>query len=163
MFGYVTQTTREQQLEDEVYEMRRREQERQDQERREYEQQRREQREAAYWRERQAASWPEALRKQARLFLEEACQYGPDDEPDTLFGPGAKACEKALDIWVEEEASAAEQIKALEAQIAALQNGVRMRVADRLEAAAPSGVTRYGWEHVADALRTEDPTSWLQW
>lgn len=119
---------------------------------------------------RSASSWPEALRKQITLFSQELNAtmwgkplYGPNATmpDDDFFGPGIEACERALALWKEVEATRQEQIKTLEFQIAAIREGVKLEVADRLEA---EGVDKpMGWISVADAIRDEDPERWLDW
>lgn len=150
-------------LQDEIDRLRADEERRRDEEYRERQERNREREQRFYEQYRTASTWPESLRKQAGLFRAEANQY-PTDDPefrDELFGPGAEACERALVIWKEVEPSKREQIEALEAQIEALKEGIKLEVADRLESEAEG--KPLGWKSVAGAIRDEDPSDWLNW
>jgi len=135
------------------------EQRRLDEERQSREDRRREFDEQIKLEERTATSWPEALGKQATLFRREAAQWITDGDPDNLFGPGAQACDRALEIWKEIAAGKQAAIDELKAQIAAIQDSIRVETADRLEAESKIE----GWRYVATALRTEDMNRWLYW
>lgn len=167
-YGYDrNKTDHERYLEDEV----RRLEEEREREREEHEQARRERmremRERSEANMRTAHTWPEALQKQAYLFQREAADWPEGDadfpiEPDDYFGPGAKACERALEIWQDVAAGKEEQIKHLEAAIQAIKDSIRIEVAGKLE--SESDVA--GWQHVAVALREYDDDSvsaWLDW
>lgn len=103
-----------------------------------------------------AADWPEALRKQAALFARE---FDPTDD-DQWFEHGAAACERALALWDEIAASKQTLLDDLRAQIAAVEDSIRVEVSERL---AAEGQGRRGWNHVANAIREEDPERWLDW
>lgn len=131
-----------------------------DESRERFEARRREIRERIEADRRCADSWPEALRKQKALYMEEAGHWEDDpDFPDTYFGPGAEACEYALLCWYEVSAERKAEIDELERKIEVIQEEIREAVAIRLEA-RNNGV---GWQAVADALREEDMNEWLQW
>jgi len=159
-----TQTDNERYLEDQVRQLQaEREQQRED-ERRAREERMEAAREQAEINARSANTWPEALRKQAYLFQREANQWPADDPdfPDDYFGPGAKACERALEIWSEVMAGKQEEILALQEQIRAIKDSIRLEVADKLEAESDAD----GWKHVAGALREytdKDCEYWLDW
>lgn len=112
---------------------------------------------------RTAETWPEALRKQASLMAEEAAHWTgelAEDYPDDWFGPGAKACNRALEIWKQVEASKQEKIQELQKQIATVQDEIRLEVARQLA----SESDRDGWQHVARNIeRDEDLNNWLYW
>lgn len=124
---------------------------------------------------RQADTWPEALHKQAALFERESSQIrawhleDPEaaaDFPDDMFGPGAAACRRALELWPEAEAAVADEISALEAKIAELRASIAQTVADRLDEENADDMR--GWHHVANALRETDEEphalhNWLYW
>src|SRR3990172_7437219 len=111
------------------------------------------------WDERHASSWPEALRKQQVLFRREANQWIADEFPDEYFGPGANACERALEIWEEEEKKRQAEADALRARLEAIGEEIRLAVADRLAAES----SEHGWTGVAQAIREEDYNNWLWW
>lgn len=140
-----------------------REQEERDRREREERRQRREEerREHYEYNRRHADSWPEALQKQMYLFREEASQWPEDDPdfPDDYFAPGADACERALVIWNEVEATKQAEIAELQRQIEAIKESIRGEVADRLEVENDT----QGWKHVASAIREEDYNNWLWW
>ena len=150
-------------LDTERYERERLEGQIREMEHRQYAEQRerREEREReVYYEYRTASDWPEALRKQASLFESESWLDDPADGR-MMFGDAARTCERALTIWREEEAKTAEQTAALRAQISALRDGIRLAVADRLEAEG-------GEKSVIGALReysedSGDLSAWLQW
>lgn len=111
---------------------------------------------------RTAATWPEALRKQAALFAAEAYQDDVGDDVGAYFIRGKAACERALALWAEEEQKIAEQVAQLQRQIDQLRDGVRVAVADRLDADMPDN------EGIAATLREtpeteEDLSEWLNW
>lgn len=112
---------------------------------------------------RHAESWPEALRKQMYLLRNEAIQWPGDDIdfPDNYFGPGAEACQRALEIWKEVESANTAKIVELEAQIKAIRDGIKTQVADQLESEGNDKPN--GWRHVVAAIREEDYNSWLEW
>lgn len=83
--------------------------------------------------ERTAETWPEALQKQ--ICLSEREITGDDEQCDRFFRESASACRKALEFWREVEAAQAPRIKALEEQIAALRDSIRLEVAAKLESA----------------------------
>jgi len=118
---------------------------------------------------RQAATWPEALRKQRVLMVSDA--PGDNDDAYRWFIDGSSACDYAeYKVWGEVELAHAPQIEAfqlqirdLEAQIAEKRAQIARDVADQIEQKAAG---RAGWENVARALR-EYPESrvseWLNW
>ena len=118
-----------------------------------------ERRSAEEERQRHASSWPEALRKQQVLFRREANQWIADEFPDEYFGPGANACERALEIWEEEEKKRQAEADALRARLEAIGEEIRLAVADRLAAES----SEHGWTGVAQAIREEDYNNWLWW
>lgn len=154
-------------LEYELEQAREDERRRQEEADRRREERQRERKQEWEWEQRHAGSWPEALRKQASLFRREANDWPASDpdfpiDPDTFFGPGADACERALEIWKEVEVAKKEQIAALEAQIQALRDSIRFEVSEKLEAEAVG--KPQGWRHVAIAIRQDaDPNRWLDW
>lgn len=125
-------------------------------------------REAYEWSMRQADTWPEALEKQASLMGSEAYLDDPEGEYgefDTYFRDGGAACRRALEVWREEEQAIAPEIEALQRQITALRDGVRLKVAAQVR---EEGNGRDGWLHVAGALEEyeEHPgalSAWLNW
>lgn len=128
----------------------------------------RERREAYEWSMRQADSWPEALEKQARLMADEAHldeegeRYG---ELDHYFGDGSAACRRALEVWQVEEQTIAPAVEELQRQIAALRDGVRLKVAAQVRQESNG---RDSWAQVAGALEEyeEDAgalSAWLNW
>jgi hypothetical protein len=139
--------------------------------RKERERERREQQEQEM---RSASTWPEALRKQIILHRRELSStmfgqplYGqsahPDAPEDDFFGPGALACERALVIWKEVEATKQEAIKALEDAITNLKDSIRFEVAQKL---AEEGTDKpLGWKSVASSLADSDTDleRWLDW
>lgn len=119
-------------------------------------------REQAAYAARTAATWPEALRKQAALFAAEAYQDDEDDDVGAYFIRGKAACERALALWAEEEQKVADQVAQLQRQIDQLRDGVRVAVADRLDEDMPDN------EGIAATLREtpeteEDLSEWLNW
>lgn len=127
------------------------------------EERRKEREERWYYQQRTAETWPEALRKQASLMAAEAAQW-PDDlaeqYPDDYFGPGTEACNRALEIWETVEASKQGKIIELKKQLEAVQDEIRLEVAQTLR--AENDIS--GWQHVADAIENdEDLTTWLNW
>jgi hypothetical protein len=162
-----TRTDRERYLENELERLESERHEEYEECERRREERMREYRERAEAHNRSASSWPEALSKQAYLFQREANDWPADDpdfpsEADDYFGPGSEACKRALVIWEEVEASKAEEIKALEAQIEALRESIKLEVSEKLLA---EGVDKpLGWKSVAWAIRDEeDPGRWLDW
>ncbi len=129
---------------------------RQEQEERARRERRREREEEFRLSERQADDWPEALRKNAALFRRESGLFNDDD----FFAQSAKACERAMGIWREVEHEKSAEIAALEAQIAALRDAVRLETARRLRLAEPL-IAEY--KHTADALETMTPEGFLDW
>lgn len=138
---------------------------------REYQEQQRriqERQESYEWRQRQASTWPEALQNQATLMSAEAHLDDPEGalgEIDTWFSDGAAACRRALAIWHEEEQGIAPEIEALQKQIAALRDSVRLKTATRLREETNG---RDGWRSVAGAINEyeEDAgvlSAWLNW
>ena len=144
-------------LQYEVDRYREEEQRRMDEERQAREQRKREREEAHEERLRTASSWYEALQKQVILMRREA---GLFDDGDTYFSSGANACQRAMDIWREEEERAKEQIKAFEKRIAAIKNDIKVAVGERLAEESDED----GWQEVARALKEEsNPEWWLNW
>lgn len=151
-------TDRERYLEDELDRYREAEDRRQRESSAERERRRQEMRERIEEAERSADTWPEALHKQVHLMRREVTGHPDVADIDAYFENSAIACEEAQQHWRELEAAAVDQIKALEAQIEALQDGIRLGVAERLEA-----VDRNEWHQVAAALREMSPWQFLQW
>lgn len=127
-----------------------------------------------YWQEQDnydrhyASSWPEALQKQEALCRNEATLWWRNKsnfeewDGDDFFGSSADACQRALEIWKEVEASKQPQIKALERQIEAINDDIRSQVADKLE--TENDTKQSGWRNVVKALReNEDFNEWLWW
>jgi hypothetical protein len=128
-----------------------------DEERQTREQRKREREEAYEERLRTASSWYEALQKQVILMRREARLF---DDGDTYFSNGANACQRAMDIWREEEERAKEQIEELEKRIAAIKDDIKITVGKRLETESDED----GWQEVARVLKEEsDPEWWLNW
>jgi len=153
-----TRTDNERYLQDEldrVREQQEREERRRDQERKERERARREEREYA---SRQADDWPDALQKQIYLCNREVIDGG-DEEVGNFFGNTVVACEKALEIWHEVEASKQTQIDDLQQQIATIQDSIRTEVADKLDAADQ----RREFAQVAQQIRDDGLGQFLDW
>lgn len=177
MWGFPdnNKTENERWLEDQLEQERQWRREQEEQARREREARREEARMRAQESYRQADTWPETLRKQAALMGRESAELRSfiveDPElvaslSDDMFGPGAAACERALEIWKEEAAGVEQTIKDLEAEIQRLRDHVRFAVADRLDAENPDGAR--GWQLVTRELREtpEEPgalSRWLTW
>lgn len=118
----------------------------------------REREENYYYLRRTAETWPEALRKQMALFADEAAQW--TDELDNYFGPGADACNRALEIWRQVESSKQAKITELRRQLEAVQDEIRLEVAKQLS--SENNVS--SWRHVANAIEeNEDLENWLNW
>jgi hypothetical protein len=152
------QTEREKYLESELnkYHARdQREQERRTQEYHRQEQERREQREHEM---RQADDWPEALRKQIYLCRREDKLNPPADNKDKFFERMAHACQRALKIWREVEASKLAEIEELEQRLEQVHESIQLEVAEKLEASELKE-----WHNVADSLRNSDPSNFLDW
>src|SRR3990167_8475150 len=152
-------TDNERYLEDELERHRQAEERRNAEEERQRHARRQEFQEQIRMDERHASSWPEALRKQQVLFRREANQWVADEFPDNYFAPGANACERALEIWEEEEKKRQAEADALRARLEAIDEEVRLAVAERLAAES----SEQGWKHVAQAIREEDYNNWLWW
>lgn len=107
---------------------------------------------------RTADSWPEALRKQSHLFANEASYGG---EVDEFFDSGAKACNRALEIWGQVAKTKVEGRQRLQALLEQIDKDIRREVADHLDR---EGETP-GWKQVVSALRDDetDPSAWLNW
>jgi len=153
-----TRTDNERYLQDELdraREQQEREERRRDQDRKERELARREDREYA---SHQADDWPEALQKQIYLCNREVADGG-DDEVGNFFGNTVAACEKALEIWREVEASKQTEIDELQQRIAAIQDGIRTEVADKLQVAD----ARHEFESVAQQIRDDQLSKFLDW
>jgi len=164
MFGYgyyrkEEETDNERYLEGELERHRQAEERRSAEEERQRNARRQEVQEQFLWDERHASSWPEALRKQQVLFRREANQWIADEFPDEYFGPGVNACERALEIWEEEEKKRQAEADALRARLEAIGEEIRLAVADRLAAES----SEHGWTGVAQAIREEDYNNWLWW
>lgn len=113
---------------------------------------------------RTAKTWPEALQKQASLCRAEAAYFieGDPDYPDDFFGPCADACDRAREIWKEVEASKQAKIEALQKQLAAVQDEIRLEVARQL--ASENKDNTSGWRHTAAVIeRNENLDNWLNW
>lgn len=159
MFTYRdNRTPNERALEYELQEMREREERRQREAEQEREERRREFRARLEEAERSADTWPEALRKQTYLLRREVSGVEDEASLDHFFEHSARACEAALAHWQHVESGVAEQIATLEARIAQLRDGVRLRVADHLEAEGSAE-----WKQIAYALREETIERFLQW
>jgi hypothetical protein len=140
---------------DRVREQQEREEHRRDQERKDRESARREEREYA---NRKADNWPDALQKQTCLCNREVTDGG-DEEVGNFFGNTVIACEKALEIWHEVEASKQAQIDDLQRQIVAIQDSIRTEVADKLDAADQ----RREFAQVAQQIRDDQLGQFLDW
>ena len=151
-------TSREQELQDEIDSLRDQESEREEREYREREQRRREREQEISREDRIADTWPEALRKQVYL-----CQCevddGGDESVDDFFATTAEACQKAQELWIEVEASRQPAIEELEKQIAVIRDGIRIEVANRLEATD----SRSQFSNVAGQIRGDDLRQFLNW
>lgn len=109
---------------------------------------------------RQADDWPDALGRQVHLCRREVVSIGADTPPEEdYFEQIAQACERALVIWREVEASQEAAIEKLEEQIASIRENIRLEVADKLEAADP----HREFSHVAAQLRNDELKSFLDW
>jgi hypothetical protein len=153
-----TRTDNERYLQDEldrVREQQEREEHRRDQERKDRESARREEREYA---SRQADDWPDALQKQIHLCNREVFD-GVEEEVGNFFGNTVAACEKAVEIWREVEASKQAQIDDLQRQIVAIQDSIRTEVADKLDAADQ----RREFAQVAQQIRDDQLGQFLDW
>lgn len=155
-----TRTDRERALEYELDRYREADEQRRARQDREWDEQRRETRERIEQAERSADTWPEALRKNVYLLRREVSDVPDETDLDNFFEHSAEACQYALALWRERELAVAEQIAALEAQIAALRDGVRLAVAEALDA---DGHNRAACRQVASALREMTPEQFLQW
>jgi hypothetical protein len=122
---------------------------------------RRQRRQRAEQRLRTAATWPQAIRNQSALCWREHQRFPDDPEEEGFFGNSAKACERALVLWTEEEAKVAEEIQTLRARIQALQDSIRFNVGHRLAAESDAD----GWQEVAETLQDKeaDMEGWLYW
>lgn len=112
--------------------------------------------------QRTASTWPEALRKQIDLYGIEAHQDSEHDDTGAWFIEQVEACKRALELWREEEQKIAPALADLQRQIDALRDGIRLAVADRLEAEMPDN------DHVARTLREtpedeDELSAWLDW
>ena len=127
-------------------------------------QERKRQREEIHYRAeerlRTADDWPEALRKQVVLCNREV---GLDDAEDLdgFFSRMVAACERAQELWATVAAEKQPEIEELESRIAAIQEGIRIQVAETLEKESESDSDP--WRHVAQSLRDEDPSDFLYW
>lgn len=113
---------------------------------------------------RQADTWPEALRKQASLCAREAYLDDDADDVGAWFSQNVAACNRAAELWTEEEQRVAPQIVELQKQISVLRDSIRFAVADRLAAEDSTD----GGRSVIGALQTipEDAgelAAWLNW
>jgi len=105
---------------------------------------------------RSASSWPEALRRQVVLMEREA----RGDDAD-YFAQGALACRAALVRWEAQTALRMTELVELQARIAAIQDDIRLAVADDLAAEHRDLV---GWLWIARRLRAiSDPQQFLAW
>src|SRR3970282_2070158 len=139
MFGYgyyrkEEETENERYLEGELERHRQAEERRSAEEERQRNARRQEVQEQFLWDERHASSWPEALRKQQVLFRREANQWDADEFPDNYFAPGARACERALEMWEEEEKKRQAEADALKARWRGIGDEGRLAAGDRLGA-----------------------------
>jgi hypothetical protein len=126
---------------------------------REREQRRRERGAEIAQSKRYAKTWPEALRKQTRLYGEEVALSEEDGRPDKFFTESVAACEKALELWPAIEKSNQAEIKRLEAELDAVRDSIRLEVADRL--VAFNGCRAF--ENLAGQLRDGDIEEFLNW
>lgn len=109
---------------------------------------------------RTASTWPETLRKQAALHRAEA-YLDDNDDVGHYFINVTNACNRALELWNEEEAKIADQVAALLARVAELRDGVRLAVADRLDSEKmDSGVAAMLRDTPEDA---GELSAWLNW
>jgi len=126
-------------------------------------------------RARENATWPQALRENARSFAREdrdlvradedyiadCREHGKEPEQpylyDGYFGTQAAGCRRALELWTTAEAAARPEIERLEAEIERLKDGVRETVAAAVEAENPE------WRQVAQAMRDGTPGEFLEW
>lgn len=169
MFSYYSKDNRtdnERYLEDELEREREsaRERERIEGERREAQQREREE----MWRyeERQASSWPEALRKNARLCSREIDPDFEAGDGDYFFTDSAASCERALVIWAEREKTHSKRIEELQQLIEQEKEAIKQEVADQLEKETPMRKEKpsYGWSGTAQQLRDlDDPSEMLNW
>jgi len=133
------------------------EQRRMNEERQQREERERERKEIQEERLRTASTWYEALQKQIILMRREANLF---DDGDTYFSSGANACQRAMDIWREEEKGCQGVIEELEKQIAAIKDNIKVSVGERLATESEED----GWQEVARVLQEEtDPEWWLNW
>lgn len=159
-YGQGNKTETERYLEAEIDRYRREENERQEREYRRREERRLEQKERWEMEKRTASTWPEALYKQAYLLQREANEAGEFDS-DNYFSEGALACERGLEIWKEVEVAKQEAIAKLERQIQAIKDGIRIEVAEKLEAESGG---RQGWRGIARSIADDtDLNNFLYW
>ena len=111
---------------------------------------------------RHASTWIEALQKQAELYGFEAHIDGENDDVGPMFIRWLAEIERALEMWAEESQKVAPQIEALEAQIAALKDGIRLAVADRLEAEIVNGDLPGLLREIEEGDAAE-LSAWLDW
>jgi chromosome segregation ATPase len=104
---------------------------------------------------RTAATWPEALSKQAGLCRRE------ETEEDDYFTELRKACETASALWPAAEAEAAPAIAALQRQIDDLKAQIARTVAVRLCDADPSSAAAEIAQLMLDP--DTDLDEWLNW
>lgn len=114
---------------------------------------------------RQARTWPEALGKQANLMGREIYLEREDDPGEThYFSGGHNACQRALELWTQEEAKRAATIAELERRLAELRTDIRETVGSQLATENNNS----GWQFIAHALLAYDEdedelTDWLNW
>lgn len=132
----------------------------QEQTERRREQRQEENRESYEYSLRQANDWPEALTKQIALFGREADDEVKDEDPEMYFTKNVLACQRALEIWQEEETLIDDQVAELQRQISALRDGLRAKVASRLEAENPDYASVAG---AIEAIPEIEVSSWLNW
>ena len=110
-----------------------------------------------------ANGWPEALQKQMTLYGREAIHEkdgaSSDDPGETFFTDGKGACERALELWHEIEASKQERIRQLRQALDNIQVEIRLEVATRLSDENP----RPGWKGIAFMLAEGALNSFLWW
>lgn len=110
---------------------------------------------------RTASTWPETLRKQAALHRAEAYLDDDNDDVGRYFTNVTITCNRALELWNEEEAKIADQVAALLARVAELHDGVRFAVADHLDGEGmDSGVAAMLRDTPEDA---DELSAWLNW
>ena len=150
-------------LKQEVDDLRDREQRRMDDEIRAHKERDRERQANYEERLRTANDWPEALQNQMVLMGREAVHESDgassDDPCEIWFTDGKQACERALELWREVEASKQERVEQLRRELDGIQDEIRLEVSARLN----DENHRPGWKAIADLLAEGNLDIFLYW